>query len=143
MSPDLTRREVLRGCALAAGATLLSRGAIAQAATVQEVVGQEVVGQDAVESTKTRATLAELLARNRQRDPEYGGGLSNHMSMALGALVALGASAERLQEFEARHARRLEPFPTGGPPVAEVDWRAAIGHHDAVPGLVQVFEAAA
>jgi hypothetical protein len=130
MSPDLTRREVLRGCALAAGATLLSKGALAS-----------VTVPDGKESAQVRETLATLLARNRQRDPEYGGGLSNHMSMALSALVALGASAERLQEFETRHARRLEPFPAAGPAVPPDTWRGAIGRPEAFTGLVQVFEA--
>src|SRR5436190_19892522 len=43
-----------------------------------------------------RASLRELLAENRTRDPEFGSGLSNHQSMALGALAKLGADDRRL-----------------------------------------------
>ena len=41
--------------------------------------------------------------------PEYRGGLSNHLPMALLALRRLGATRERMDAFEAVYAARLEP----------------------------------
>src|SRR5262245_19139479 len=38
---------------------------------------------------RTSSVLAELLAENRARDPEYGDGLANHQSMASVALTSL------------------------------------------------------
>jgi questin oxidase-like protein len=54
--------------------------------------------------------LATLLAQNRELSPEYGGGLSNHLSMGLRALSALGASEERLVEFAEASLPALEPL---------------------------------
>ena len=48
-----------------------------------------------------------LLDDARQFGSRYGGGLSNHLPMALLALDRLGASDERLREFAAFYARRL------------------------------------
>src|SRR5262245_60314507 len=56
--------------------------------------------------------LASLLDRNHQLRPDFGGGLSNHVSMALYSLTALGASAAQLDRFAEAHWRRLEPLPT-------------------------------
>jgi hypothetical protein len=55
------------------------------------------------------ASLRALLAENRTRDPEFGHGLSNHQSMALGALAALGADQTRLAAFADHYAPRLRP----------------------------------
>src|SRR5688572_15334732 len=54
--------------------------------------------------------LATLLAHNRELSPEYGGGLSNHLSMGLRALSALGASDARLVEFAEASLPALEPL---------------------------------
>ncbi len=54
--------------------------------------------------------LATLLAHNRELSPEYGGGLSNHVSMGLYALSALGASDERLSAFAEASLPALEPL---------------------------------
>lgn len=54
--------------------------------------------------------VASLLANNRALSPEYGGGLSNHVSMGLRALSALGASDDRLNEFVAASSPALEPL---------------------------------
>lgn len=54
-------------------------------------------------------TLHALLERGLALHPEYGGGLANHLPMALHALHALGADAARLRDWEARHRARLLP----------------------------------
>ncbi len=55
----------------------------------------------------TRRTLHRLLDAGTDFAPEYGGGLSSHLPMALQALQALGASSERLEAFQAAYAPRL------------------------------------
>ena len=57
-------------------------------------------------------TLHALLDRGLALHPEYGGGLANHLPMALHALHALGADAQRLQDWDARHRGRLQPRAT-------------------------------
>lgn len=57
----------------------------------------------------TRATLDRLLQHNRERYAgNYGGGLSNHLSMGLVALARLGADAARLGTFHDAYAARLD-----------------------------------
>ena len=51
--------------------------------------------------------LHDLLDQGLVWHPEYAGGLSNHLPMALHALAALGADAGQLQRFHDRHAQRL------------------------------------
>jgi len=84
-------------------------------------------------------SLRELLARNRATDPEYGNGLSNHQSMALGALSALGADAARLEAFAAAYATRLRPLRPSAP-IASADFRASIGVPSALCELARSFE---
>lgn len=57
--------------------------------------------------------LHDLLDDAQRYAPEYRGGLSNHLPMALAALDALGASSQRLCSFASEHARRLEPRQPG------------------------------
>lgn len=54
--------------------------------------------------------IGTLLAQNRELSPEYGGGLTNHLSMGLRALSALGASDQRLVEFAEASLPVLEPL---------------------------------
>jgi hypothetical protein len=54
-----------------------------------------------------RRTLHRLLDAGADFAPEYGGGLSSHLPMALQALQALGAGAQRLEAFQERYAPRL------------------------------------
>lgn len=60
------------------------------------------------------ALLDEVLDIAARTGPEYGGGLSSHLPMALHALRSLGASDDRMRRFLARSLQRLEPAP-GGP----------------------------
>ncbi len=75
-------------------------------------------------------------------DPEYGGGLSNHLPMALLALARLGAGEARLREFEADYiadkrlvpARPRQPWPAGDA------WAARFGRRRAWPMYLDLFE---
>jgi len=87
------------------------------------------------------ATLAELLANNRARDPEFGDGLSNHQSMALVALVEMGAGAQRLRAFATRYDRNLERLRPRGPSVAYAEIDRALGKPEAFVGMVDAFAA--
>ena len=62
----------------------------------------------AVETRATPQQLRELLEAPACLPPEYGGGLSNHLPMALDALQKLGASGERLRAFYDSQAPRIE-----------------------------------
>lgn len=57
---------------------------------------------------------SEILAQNRQASGEYGNRLANHLSMAVLALGAMGASRARIAEFADayRAGRNLAPPPT-------------------------------
>lgn len=69
----------------------------------------------------------------RRLDAEYGDSLTNHLPMALVALVRLGASDERCGEFAQRYARRLHAAPPAEPWPAGEAWRADLGRPRAWP----------
>lgn len=73
------------------------------------------------------ATLSELLDRQRSYHPEYRGGLSNHLPMALVALARMGAPAERLRVYARLYERRLEPAPPEGEVLAGAGWQRHLG----------------
>jgi hypothetical protein len=54
--------------------------------------------------------LASLLTRNHELKPEYRGGLSNHLSMGLFSLTALGGSDTQLSAFAEASWAPLEPL---------------------------------
>jgi hypothetical protein len=56
----------------------------------------------------TSSVLRRLLDQGLAWHPEYGGGLANHLPMALHALHALGADGGRLRAFASSHAARLQ-----------------------------------
>lgn len=85
------------------------------------------------------AVLHELLATGLRYAPEYRGGLSNHLPMALCALHALGAGEDRLREFFERYTLRLSLGPAPGRPPA--DWQERLGRFEAYPDLLAGFEA--
>jgi hypothetical protein len=58
-------------------------------------------------------TLAQLLTEAEVYDPEYGGGLCNHLPMALTALEQLGASPGRLDDYRRTHVSWLVALPQG------------------------------
>ncbi len=55
--------------------------------------------------------LAQLLTEAEAYDPEYGGGLCNHLPMALIALDQMGATPGRLNEYRGTHVSWLEMLP--------------------------------
>ena len=55
--------------------------------------------------------LRSLLDRNHGMSPQYGPGFSNHVSMGLYSLLALGGSDAALARFAEPHWVRLEPVP--------------------------------
>ena len=76
-------------------------------------------------------TLRTLLDDNVHFDAEYGGGLSNHMPMALVALQGLGASDARLDAFAASYRRRLAPAPDVAAWPSGDPWASRFGQPDA------------
>jgi hypothetical protein len=72
--------------------------------------------------------LRSLLERNHWSSPQFGGGLSNHVSLGRLSLSALGANDERLVRFARSEGRALEPWPEGdGSVVTSQSWRAQLG----------------
>ena len=86
--------------------------------------------------------LPALLLRNHGRSPEYHDGLSNHLSMGLRSLAALGGSPDRLRGFFDAQWARLEPLPKGdGSVVTHENWKTWFGHRAALPAYQRFFEA--
>lgn len=85
----------------------------------------------------SRAVLHELLDSGLRYAPEYRGGLSNHLPMALGALHALGADDDRLRDFFDRYSQRLG---SGAPSAGTLaDWTAGLGRVEAFADLFTTF----
>ena len=84
-------------------------------------------------------TLVELLTDGARHAPEYGGGLSNHLPMALLALQRLGADEARLTAWHDRYVTRLQPaspaqlWPAGDP------WPDRLGDGSAWPAYQALF----
>ena len=88
-------------------------------------------------SIETPTVLTALLDRAQAYAPEYGGGLSTHLPMALVSLHALGAPAPRMEAFFATVSARLNPAPTAA--AAADDWLAARGDRAAFASLRSYF----
>jgi hypothetical protein len=88
------------------------------------------------------AVLRELLARNHEMSPDFFHGLSNHVSMGLYSLDALGGSADQMRAFVAEAWPSLEPLPAApGPDVTPETWTTLLGRRDALPGFRRLFAA--
>ena len=74
-------------------------------------------------------TIDELLEKNRHFDAQFGGGLSNHLSMALVALARLGATDARLGQFFAAYSKQLEPRPVERTPITRETFTKNLGTH--------------
>ena len=86
------------------------------------------------------SVVARLLAENRHYDAQYGGGASNHLSMTLLALRALGASDTRLAAYAARYRTKLEGVPApASEPIARASWRDHLGTHARYADYVAFF----
>ena len=57
------------------------------------------------------SVLAQLLTESQSYDPEYGGGLCNHLPMALTALDQMGATPAQLNDYRRTHVSWLERLP--------------------------------
>lgn len=57
------------------------------------------------------SVLAKLLTETEAYDPEYGGGLCNHLPMALTALDQMGATPGQLNDYRRNHTSWLEKLP--------------------------------
>ncbi len=66
-------------------------------------------------------------------DAEYGGGLANHLPMALVALQRLGADDAHLQAFGERYRQRLEPAPPAAVWPGGQAWTLRLGQREAWP----------
>ncbi len=83
------------------------------------------------------STLRSLLARNQGKHP--GQRVSNHTSMALMSLAALGSSEQHLRELGEHHLSRWAPFPESGPAVDARGWRERLGDSEALFGFRALF----
>ncbi len=83
--------------------------------------------------------LRALLDAGAAHDAEYGGGLSNHLPMALLALARLGADSTRLDAFAAGYVQRLEPAPPPQPWPAGDAWASRLGEREAWPAYRALF----
>jgi len=85
--------------------------------------------------------LAPLLERNRGLRPDYHGGLSNHLSMGLYSLSALGGTPEELVRFAEARWAQLEPVPREpGLPVTRERWTEQLGRREALNGFRAFFD---
>lgn len=86
------------------------------------------------------SVLRQLLTRNHGLRPEYGPGYSNHVSMGLFALTALGGSAQQLTAFANDSWSPLEPLPKeAGPAVSRDSFRSMLGQRTALNGHRRLF----
>jgi hypothetical protein len=99
------RRDVLRGTAAFAAASLVGEGA---------------------SGASDDGTLDLALERLARTGPEFRGGLANHGPMAAEALVTLGRS-DAVAAWVDRYAVRLEPAPSASEPIPAGGWEAALG----------------
>jgi hypothetical protein len=84
--------------------------------------------------------LQRLLQRNHGLRPEYGPGYSNHVSMGLFALTALGGSARQLTAFADASWSPLEPVPKeAGPAVTRESFPSLLGQRTALNGYRRLF----
>jgi hypothetical protein len=87
------------------------------------------------------ALLDSLLARNPRMSPDYRGGLSNHCSMGLLSLAALGGTSEQLSRFADSEIVSLEVLgPPRGPTVTANDWTDLLGKREALSGFLALFQ---
>jgi len=84
-------------------------------------------------------TLVALLTDGARHAPEFGGGLSNHLPMALLALQRLGADDALLTAWHDRYAARLEPAPPAQAWPSGDAWPGRLGELAAWPAYRDLF----
>ena len=80
-----------------------------------------------MDSAAAHRTLNRLLDAGLDRAPEYGPGFSTHLPMALQALHALGASAQRLEDFAQQHVAELQARSSPAPAADVQTWQRLRG----------------
>jgi hypothetical protein len=121
----ISRRDWLARALAAAGQANLS---IAASAAVAEPVASR------------QSLAAALLARNHQYRPEFRGGFSNHLSMGLYSLSALGGDEDTMKRFADAHWAVLDPLPKDpGPKITRENWGALLGRREALNGYRAFF----
>ena len=88
--------------------------------------------------------MRALIDRFSHLPPEYRGGMTNHLPMALHALHELGADDARMAQFAASYVRRfddIEPPRPAAPAVPAADWRGLRGQPEAYVPLHGAFAA--
>ena len=118
------------------------RGWLSQAAVGAACVTlpQQALAASEAGPASNEALLVSLLARNQKLRPDYGGGFSNHVSMGLYSLSALGASASQLTRFADAHWPSLEPLSReAGPRLARGSWSERLGQAAALNGYLAFF----
>jgi hypothetical protein len=95
----------------------------------------------APEDKERAGTLHALLTKNHALRPEFGPGYSNHVSMGLFALLALGGSSQQLRSFASDSWGPLEPLPRdAGPSVSRDNFRSLLGQRSALNGYRSLFQ---
>ncbi|HWA47280.1 MAG TPA: questin oxidase family protein [Dongiaceae bacterium] len=84
--------------------------------------------------------LAKFLTDAAIYDPEYGGGLCNHLPMALIALDQMGATPSQLNEYQRSHMSWLEKLPANNRAVLPGAWPFRKANHAAYVELRADFQ---
>ena len=85
--------------------------------------------------------LGRLIAGAQRYHASYGGGLANHLPMALVALERMGAGPQKLRDFAGDYITRLQPVTTRSVWVNADNWRQSLGIGSDYPALLGFFEA--
>lgn len=73
--------------------------------------------------------LAKFLSDAAIYDPEYGGGLCNHLPMALVALDQMGATPSQLNDYQRNHVSWLERLPANNRAITPGAWPFRKANH--------------
>lgn len=105
------------------------------------LLGSSADAQAGPPAKEGAGALQELLAKNHRLRPEFGPGYSNHVSMGLFALTALGGSAQQLRAFANDSWGPLEPVPeAAGPAIERASFRSQLGQRAALNGYRSLFQ---
>jgi hypothetical protein len=91
--------------------------------------------------TNSSPTLHQLLDECLELPPEYAGGFSNHLPMALTALQKIGASHKRMADFKAAYVQRFTAPSLKSVPRIVSDWTTLLGQAEAFDALRCTFAA--
>jgi hypothetical protein len=104
-------------------------------------MGAQALAAPQREGAERSGALRQLLTRNHGLRPEYGPGYSNHVSMGLYALSALGGSSQQLRAFADESWGPLEPLPkAAGPAVSRERFQSHLGQRAALNGYRNLFQ---